>query len=77
VEQKQIVAIKVPYGSTKVKKEDIENEILQYFQNLLSEPEVNREEAISKITRAIPRLVNQRNHSLCYTWSPLKKWRRL
>jgi hypothetical protein len=51
------VAIKVPDGSTKVKKEDIENELLQYFQNLLLKPEVNREEEITKITRAIPRLV--------------------
>jgi hypothetical protein len=52
-----IVEIKAPDGSTKVKKEDIENELLHYFQNLLSKPEVNQEEAISKVTRAIPRLV--------------------
>jgi hypothetical protein len=32
----RIVEIKLPHGSTKVKKENIENEIIQYFQNLLS-----------------------------------------
>jgi hypothetical protein len=44
-----------------VKKEDIEKELLLHFQNLLSEPEINRKEAITKITEAIPRLVPQRN----------------
>jgi hypothetical protein len=40
-----------------VTKEDIEKELLNYFQDLLSEPVINRHEAISKITEAIPRLV--------------------
>jgi hypothetical protein len=32
----RIVVIKAQAGNTKVKKEDIENELLHYYQNLLS-----------------------------------------
>jgi hypothetical protein len=53
----KIVSLKAQDGSTKVKKEDIEKELLHHFQNLLSEPRINRKEAITKITEAIPRLV--------------------
>jgi hypothetical protein len=55
--QKHNLAIKAPDGSNKTRREDVESELLNYFQNLLSKPTINREEAISKITDSIPRLV--------------------
>jgi len=38
-----IVAIKAPNGRNKTKREDVEFELLNYFQNFLTEPKINRE----------------------------------
>jgi hypothetical protein len=37
--------------------EDMENTLISHFQNLLTEPRADRQEAISKITRHVPSLV--------------------
>jgi hypothetical protein len=52
------MSLKAQDGSTKVKKEDIEKELLTHLQNLLADPGINRKEAIIKIIEAIPRLVS-------------------
>jgi hypothetical protein len=50
-------------GESITSHEDMETTLIDYFQNLLSEPLPDRSEAISKITRNVPSLVTQEQNS--------------
>jgi hypothetical protein len=51
-------------GETITSHADMENTLIDYFQNLLSEPLQDRREAIHKITRHVPSLVTQEQNSM-------------
>jgi hypothetical protein len=50
-------------GETLQSHEDLETNLINYFQNLLTEPIPNRQAAINKITRHIPSLVTQEQNA--------------
>ena len=44
--------------------EDIENELREYFQNILPEPEGNRHQAIQAIMQHIPKIINDDHNTM-------------
>jgi hypothetical protein len=57
-QQNLITSIKSTQGNQVTEHAEIEQELIRYFSNLLTEPKKYRGEAISKITINIPKLVS-------------------
>ena len=55
----RIFSLKDQNGNRVFQHEEMEQELRNHFQNLLTEPTPNRDEAIAKITRHIPSIITR------------------
>ena len=55
----RIYKLKDIQGSVLIKHQDIQEELVNYFQDLLTKSIQNRQVATNKITRNIPKLINE------------------
>jgi hypothetical protein len=60
--QNIIISLKDQQGNKLSNHQDIQSELLQYYITLMQEPQLNRKEAIRKITQHIPKMINE-NHN--------------